>query len=117
MIYNNTLETTHDNSTAPQHQCFQVTPSLPIFPKSVPSTTAWLNCPRLVMLFNLKASTNNEQLTGTYSLAANDDVGKNHKRLQLVRVVAPPRNTLGRTVGMRSQYFTPIVLLLVKNRS
>jgi len=48
-----------------------------------------MNCPRLVMLCNLKASTNNEQLTGTYSLAANDDVGINHKRLQVVRVVAP----------------------------
>jgi len=28
-----------------------------------------------------------------------------------------PRNTLGRTVGMRSQYFKSIVLLLVKNHS
>ena len=45
------------------------------------------------MLFNLKASTDNEQLTGTYSLANKDDVSKNHKRLQLVRVVAPSKHT------------------------
>jgi hypothetical protein len=75
-----------------------------------------MNCHHLVMLFNLKASTNNEQLTGTYSLDANDDVGKNHKRLQLVRVVAPLETHWGRTVGLRSQYFTPVTLLLLKNQ-
>ena len=39
--------------------------------------------------FNFKASTDNEQLTGTYSLAYNEEAGKIHKRLQLVRVIAP----------------------------
>jgi hypothetical protein len=110
MIYNHILETTYDNSTAPQHQCFQVAPSLPIFPQ-IRALHYWMNELTAFSHAVRSESFDNEQLTGTYSLATNYDVGKYHKRLQLVRGFAPPSKHTGSDCGEAVPIFYPYRLL------